>query len=88
MDDVISVPVLIRTRQKSKIVSIYSPDLHVTVHGRDYTAAYTAAQTKFGAIYFYAWERNCAYKIKKDLSEVNKLAKEPGDIPTFVQVTP
>lgn len=86
--DTINLPVLIRTRQSSKVVSIYSPDLHVTVHGKDYVTAWTEAQAKFGAIYFYSFERNIRYKIKTDLSEVNKLCKVVGDFPTFLPLTP
>lgn len=81
------IPVLVRTRQTSKIVSIYSPDLHTTVHGRDYTSAWAEAQVKLGAIYFYAYERNIKYKIKTDLSEVTKLCNVSGDFPTYMTIT-
>lgn len=86
VDQDVILPVVVRTGKK-KHVSIYSPDLHTTVHGTDYNSAWADAAIKFGAIYYYALERNVKYTIHSDLTECDKLCKTKGDFPTYMTLS-
>ena len=86
IDEDVKLPVVVRTSKKN-IVSIYSPDLRVTVHGPDYNSAWADAAIKLGAMYYYALERNIRYNVEKDLSKCNALCKRSGDFPTYMTLS-